>query len=244
MRLPMTVFAAFSFITLPCLVQADEHTQTSDAAPAIQAELTTLEQKASYTLGVDLAKNLAKQGLKIDARALAMGLDDALQQRPLALTPEQMNTAVMEAKKIMQAEQQAQREIQAEKNALAGKDFRQKYAEQEGVLVTESGILYKVLQQGEGQSPTPEDSIFAHYEGKFINGEVFDSSYKRGRALRIRTSDVIKGWGEVLQRMKPGDKWEVVIPPELAYGEKGAGDMIGPNETLLFTIELISFGKE
>ncbi|MBO1924563.1 FKBP-type peptidyl-prolyl cis-trans isomerase [Thiomicrorhabdus sp. 6S3-12] len=241
MRLTMTVFAAFSFITMPSLGQADEHTQTS--TPAIQAELTTLEQKASYTLGVDLAKNLAKQGLKIDARALAMGLDDALQQRPLALTPEEMNTAVMEAKKIMQAEQAAQRKIQAEKNALAGNEFRQKYAEQEGVLVTESGILYKVLQQGEGQSPTPEDNIFTHYEGKFINGKVFDSSYKRGRALRIRASDVIKGWGEILQRMKPGDKWEVVIPPELAYGEKGAGDMIGPNETLIFTIELISFGK-
>ncbi|QKI89518.1 FKBP-type peptidyl-prolyl cis-trans isomerase [Thiomicrorhabdus xiamenensis] len=241
MRLPMTVFAAFSFITHPSLTQADEHTQS---APTIQAELTTIEQKASYTLGVDLAKNLAKQGLKIDARALAMGLDDALQQRSLALTPEEMNTAVMEAKKIMQAEQEAQRKIQAEKNTQAGKDFRQKYAAQEGVLETQSGILYKVLQQGEGQSPTPEDSIFAHYEGKFINGKIFDSSYKRGRALRIQTSDVIKGWGEILQRMKPGDKWEVVIPPELAYGEKGAGDMIGPNETLLFTIELISFGKE
>ncbi|MDX1352468.1 MAG: FKBP-type peptidyl-prolyl cis-trans isomerase, partial [Thiomicrorhabdus sp.] len=99
----------------------------------------------------------------------------------------------------------------------------------------------KIIKEGKGKSPTDDDTIFAHYQGSFIDGTVFDSSYKRGTPLKFQMSNVIKGWGEVLKLMKPGDKWEVVIPSELAYGEKGAGETIGPNKTLLFTIELIQF---
>lgn len=230
---------------LPILALSLMTASTSVFAEAEQSiQLETLEQKTSYTLGVDIAKNLGKQGLEIDIDAFSMGLSDALQGRPLALTPEAMAQAIDEAKQQMLAKLEAQRKVEGEKNAAAGEKFRAEFAKEEGTLTTESGILYQIMQQGEGASPTDDDSIFAHYEGSFIDGKVFDSSYKRGRALKLYTSDVIKGWGEVLKMMKPGSKWKVVIPPELAYGEKGAGDVIGPNSTLVFTIELISFGKE
>ncbi|MBN2646979.1 MAG: FKBP-type peptidyl-prolyl cis-trans isomerase [Thiotrichales bacterium] len=234
LRLPFALLCALGFTAQTAVAQS----------PAPHPQLSTIEQQASYTLGVDLAKNLRQEGLEIDAKALSMGLQDALNGAPLALSEAQMSQAIQEAQKMMQAKQEAARKVEAEKNAQAGNAYRLKYAEQSGVLTTKSGILYKVLTQGEGQSPSTEDSIFTHYEGRFIDDKVFDSSYQRGRALKIRATDVIKGWGEILQMMKPGDKWEVVIPPELAYGEKGAGEMIGPNQTLIFTIELISFGKE
>lgn len=232
MRLPIL---ALSVITASTSVLAE-----TEQAP----QLDSFEQRTSYTLGVDIAKNIGKQGLDIDIDAFSMGLSDALQGKPLALSPEEMTQAVEKAKQKMMAKLEAQRKIQGEKNAAAGLEFRTEFAKEDKTLTTKSGILYQVLEQGKGSSPTDEDSIFAHYEGAFIDGKVFDSSYKRGRALKLHTSDVIKGWGEVLKMMKPGSKWKVVIPPELAYGEKGAGDVIGPNSTLVFTIELISFGKE
>ncbi|CAN8140603.1 FKBP-type peptidyl-prolyl cis-trans isomerase [Thiomicrorhabdus sp. 6S2-11] len=206
--------------------------------------LETVEEKTSYTLGVDLAKSLGDNGFVPNSRALAQGLLDALEGRPLLLTPEQMTAAIEETKKKLMAIKMEERNKLAEENLKKGNEFRAKFAKQDKTLTTEDGILYQVLEQGKGSSPTDEDSIYAHYEGSFINGEVFDSSYKRGRALKLYTSDVIKGWGKILKMMKPGSKWKVVIPPELAYGENGAGDVIGPNSTLVFTIELISFGKE
>ncbi|BBP45573.1 peptidyl-prolyl cis-trans isomerase Mip [Thiosulfatimonas sediminis] len=232
MRLSILVLSLFS-LSCSALAHAEANTKPE-----------TLEQRTSYTLGVDIAKNLSEQGLDIDIPAFSMGLNDALQGKTLALTADEMSDAIEQAKQKMLAKRQAERQAQAAENAQAGDQFRSEFAKQDKTLTTANGILYQVLQEGKGDSPSDDDSIYAHYEGTFINGEVFDSSYKRGRALKLQTSDVIKGWGEVLKMMKPGSKWKVVIPPELAYGKKGAGDVIGPNATLVFTIELISFGKE
>ncbi|MBF6058346.1 FKBP-type peptidyl-prolyl cis-trans isomerase [Thiomicrorhabdus heinhorstiae] len=239
MRLASTSLLAIALATSSTLSVASEK-------PAGKAELTTLEQKASYTLGTNLAQNLKKQGLNIDVKAFSMGLDDALNDRPLSLSEQEMMQAVTETKKMMLEKQAAEKEAQIKNNQAESKAFIEKYAKEDGVKKTDNGLLYKILQSGDakGSSPSDSDTIFAHYEGRFIDGKVFDSSYQRGTALKLKTANVIKGWGEVLKMMKPGDKWEVVIPPEMAYGARGAGDVIGPDKTLIFTIELVSFNKD
>jgi len=132
---------------------------------------------------------------------------------------------------------------QAEINAKAGKAFLAENAKKDGVKTTASGLQYKVIQAGSGASPTEDNKLTAHYEGRLLDGSVFDSSYERGTPLQFYMNNVIKGWQEALSMMKPGSKWEVYIPSQLAYGEKGAGQRIEPNSTLIFTVELITFDE-
>lgn len=211
-------------------------------SPAIANDsLKTVEQKASYTLASDLAKEFKQQGLNIDTKAFMLGLEDALNDRPAQLTDDEMLQAITTVKKQMLEKQQADRKALAEANSKKGQAYLAENAKKEGVKSLASGIQYKVIKSGKGNSPTEDDIIFAHYEGKFLDGKVFDSSYERGTPLKFNMTNMIKGWAEVMKMMKPGDKWEVVIPSSLAYGEKGARDRIGPNETLVFIIELIEF---
>ena len=127
----------------------------------------------------------------------------------------------------------------ADKNYKAGQDFLAENKKKDGVKTTKSGLQYKVVKSGEGKTPKASDKVVAHYEGRLISGKVFDSSIKRGSPATFPVNGVIKGWQEALQLMKEGDKWQVFIPSELAYGEKGVGRNIGPNEALIFDIELI-----
>lgn len=207
------------------------------------SSLKTIEQKASYTLATDLAKNFQEQGLSIDIPAFTLGLEDALNNRQLKLSEKEMTEAITAAKKQMMEKQEADRKVLAEANIAEGKKFLAENAKKPGVKTLENGIQYEVIKSGKGNSPTEDDVIFAHYEGKLIDGTVFDSSYKRGTPLKFEMGNVIRGWGEILKIMKPGDKWKVAIPADLAYGKRGAGDRIGPNKTLVFTIELIQFSK-
>lgn len=211
---------------------------------AASAELKTVEQKASYTLGMDIANNLRKQGLDVDANALTQGLRDALANKPSRLSEEEMLNSINEIKQRMQSKQLAQQEKVASNNLAAGEKFLADNAKKPGIKTLEKGVQYKVLSEGKGKSPTTDDTIFAHYAGRLINGKEFDSSYKRGAPLEFKMHNVIAGWGIALKHMKPGSKWEVYIPADQAYGARGAGNAIGPNETLIFTIELIQFKQD
>ncbi len=131
----------------------------------------------------------------------------------------------------------------AAKNQTEGEAFLTENAKKEGVVVTASGLQYKVLEAGEGDSPMPSDVVTVHYRGTLVDGTQFDSSYDRGQPATFPVGGVIAGWTEALQLMKPGAKWQLVIPADLAYGERGAGQVIGPNSTLLFDVELISVEK-
>jgi FKBP-type peptidyl-prolyl cis-trans isomerase FklB len=133
--------------------------------------------------------------------------------------------------------------VDAEKNIKAGEEFLAANKVKEGVVTTESGLQYKVIEEGSGPKPSPTDNVTVHYKGTLINGEEFDSSYKRNQPATFPVNGVIKGWTEALQLMSKGSKWELYIPSEIAYGAQGAGGAIGPNEVLIFEVELLEINK-
>ena len=210
----------------------------------VQAQQVALEtdiQKYSYAVGTRIAAQLLGQfgnnDADVDMKALAAGINDTVNGGDRLMTDE-------EAVAIIQSRQQA---IEAEASAAAGAAtaegaaWREENAKVEGVTQTDSGLQYSVISSGnEGApSPGPSDTVVVHYRGTLLDGTEFDSSYSRGVPATFPLNGIIPGWKEVLQLMRAGDKWNVVIPPELAYGERGAGGAIGPNQTLLFEIELI-----
>ena len=152
-----------------------------------------------------------------------------------------MTSVQMEAAlEMFQQQQNLRRNTAAETGQSRGKAFQAEYSQRQGVMVTASGLQYRVIEMGEGRSPGPADTVVVHYVGQLIDGTEFDSSRGRGTPATFSLGGIIPGWREALQLMREGDVWEVVIPSELAYGAQGAGASIGPNETLVFEIELIS----
>lgn len=207
---------------------------------AIQAaELDTQKKKFSYTLGYQFGQQMKQDGIQVDAEAFAAGIDDVLKGNDLQLSLEQMKAALQAGREALLKEQQ-----EKEQAALAaGKAFREQHAKQQGVVVLPSGLQYRVLKEGKGTPPAATAQVTVNYRGTLTDGTVFDSSYKRGKPTTFSLDKVIPGFKEAITRMKPGARWEVVMPPELAYGEKGAGGAIGPNETLVFEIELLPDNK-
>ena len=156
------------------------------------------------------------------------------------LTDEEINTEMSAFQERRQAEAEVERVAQAKSNLEAGRAYMEEMSANEDVQTTESGLQYIVMEPGEGDNPVAADSVEVHYEGRLIDGSVFDSSIERGQTVTFGLTQVIPGWTEGLQLMKPGGKFKLIIPPELGYGEGGAGQMIGPNATLVFDVELIS----
>jgi len=154
-----------------------------------------------------------------------------------------MATEIQAFQKEMQAKMVAEMQALAAKNKAAGEAFLAENAKKEGVVVTDSGLQYKIIEEGEGPSPGPSDMATVNYRGTLIDGTQFDSSYDRGQPATFPVGGVIAGWTEALQLMKPGAKWQLFIPADLAYGERGAGKDIGPNSTLVFDVELLSVEK-
>ena len=210
------------------------------AAADEQSLIRTDQQMVSYTLGYQIGGQLAAQiregGLDLDPEAFAQAIADVLSGRPPAITSTQMEAAL----EILQQQQNARRDTAAETGQSRGEAFQVEYSQRQGVVVTASGLQYRVIETGEGRSPGPADTVVVHYVGQLIDGTEFDSSRGRGTPATFSLGGIILGWQEALQLMREGDIWEVVIPSELAYGAQGAGASIGPNETLIFEIELIS----
>ena len=195
--------------------------------------LKTDMEKVSYSLGVNIATGLKQQGWELDAKTLATAISDVINGNELAISEQEANT-------ILQSYQQKLRNKTLEANSEAGKAFLDENAKREEVTTTASGLQYEVLEEGEGDSPKATDEVEVHYHGTLIDGSVFDSSVERGQPANFAVNKVIAGWTEALQLMKPGAKYKLFIPSNLAYGERGAGQMIGPNSTLIFEVELIS----
>lgn len=201
-------------------------------APVIKEEI--IMDSISYSLGVLIAQNLKQQGIEaIDATSLADAVNDVLTGKPLKIPLEK-------AQMMFQDHMKKQSEKANAGVIAAGKEYLIANAKKEGVRTTESGLQYEVLKDGAGASPTPNQQVTVHYEGTLIDGTVFDSSYERNSPATFGVTQVIGGWVEALQMMKPGDKWKLTIPQELAYGERGAPPTIPPFATLIFTVEMIS----
>ena len=214
-----------------------------ESTTAPETKLDNPKTRISYTIGVNIGQDFKTQNMDIDPDVLMMGLKDTMSGKELQLTEDEMVQEIQKFQEEMQAKVVAEMEEKATKNKAEGEAFLAENAKQEGVVVTESGLQYKVVEPGEGDSPGPADVATVHYRGTLIDGTQFDSSYDRGQPATFPVGGVIAGWTEALQLMKPGAKWQLVIPAELAYGDRGAGQDIGPNTTLLFDVELISVEK-
>ncbi len=187
----------------------------------------------SYSLGVLVAQNLKQQGLdSVNAESFANGIEDVLQDNEL-----QISTS--DANQIVQNHLNAQNAKKYEEKIQAGKAFLQENAKRETVTEMPSGLQYEVLQPGQGESPSAQDTVKVHYHGELLDGTVFDSSVERNEPVTFGVKQVIPGWVEALQLMKPGAKWKLYVPYDLAYGERGAGPKIGPYETLVFQVQLL-----
>ncbi|MBU0677498.1 MAG: FKBP-type peptidyl-prolyl cis-trans isomerase [Verrucomicrobia bacterium] len=201
--------------------------------------METLQQKASYAMGADMAGGFKSREIEIDPDLFIKGFQDVMAGGELALSEEEFRQVMMDYRTQMQEKQQAKRLEMTEKNQQEGEEFLAKNKDAEGVQVTESGLQYLVLKEGEGDAPQASDTVTVHYTGKLLNGEVFDSSVDRGVPATFNLQGVIKGWTEGVQLMKPGASYRFFIPPDLAYGARGAGPKIGPNATLIFDVELL-----
>lgn len=210
----------------------------SAALQAQEQSLETLEERAGYTLGINVGSGLQSQGFasEISIDALMLGIRDALADDP-RLSEDEMMAAIQEFTMQQQERQQAEQEVRSAEQ----RQFLAENAERDDVVTTESGLQYRVLEEGEDDAPSPEatDTVDVHYHGTLIDGTVFDSSVERGTPMTLQLNRVIPGWTEGLQLMQVGDRYRFFIPAELAYGENGAGEVVGPNSTLIFDVELL-----
>ena len=205
--------------------------------------LTTETDKLSYSIGADLGKNFKKQGIEINPAAMTKGLQDGAAGSQLLLSEEQMKEVLNTFQKNLLAKRQAEFTKTADANKAKGEAFLSQNKTKEGVIALASGLQYKIIQAGTGVKPSKDDTVTVDYTGKLIDGQVFDSSEKTGKPATFKVSQVIPGWTEALQLMPAGSTWEVYIPSALAYGPRSVGGPIGPNETLVFKIHLISVQK-
>ena len=216
---------------------AGMQTTAAEDGPKLESSL----QRLSYMIGLQVGQALRQQGIdEIDAAAIATALDDVFENRRPRLTLEEMQAA----QAAFQSERATRQNRQAADNLAAGEAFLASNANNEGVEQTPDGLQYRVLRAGEGATPTAEDRVVVHYRGRLLDGTEFDSSYGRGEPAEFMLGAVIPGWQAALQLMPAGSHWEVWIPAGLAYGERGAGGSIGPNQTLHFEIELLEIMPE
>src|SRR5262249_6151239 len=226
-------------------------TPTPAAKPSPASPFTDQKDKVSYAIGMSIATSIRRQPVEVNPDVLAEGLKDGLAGKA-KMSEEESREVLKQLQSDLQAKAaerakaaEAEREKSGEANKKEGDAFLAANKTKEGVKTLPSGLQYKIVKEGTGPKPTASDTVTCNYRGTLINGTEFDSSYKRGQPASFAVSGVIKGWTEALQLMPVGSKWDLYIPPDLAYGARGAGGDIGPNATLLFEVELLSIqGKE
>jgi FKBP-type peptidyl-prolyl cis-trans isomerase FklB len=207
----------------------------STASVWAAAELNTEKQKLSYALGAYFSQGISQQDVDMDIPAFMQAVEDVLNKTQLKLSDEELQTVLTQYQQKLADE----RNSSASSNKTASENFLAENKKKEGVVTLPNGMQYKVLKEGSGPKPKSDSEVQVHYHGTHINGQVFDSSYDRGEPILLSLTQVIKGWQEALPLMSVGSKYQFYIPAELAYGERGAGTSIGPNEALVFDIELL-----
>lgn len=221
--------AALSIVLLASAVYAKEN-----------IVLKNDKDKVSYVIGLDIGKNFKSQSMDIDPNILLEGIKDALSGNKPLMTDEEVQNVMTNFRKEMMAKQTERMREAGETNKKEGETFLAGNKKKEGVVTLPSGLQYKIIKDGSGAKPKPTDTVSVNYRGALIDGTEFDSSYKRGEPASFKVTGVIPGWTEALQLMKAGSKWQLFIPSNLAYGERGAGRDITPNASLIFDVELLS----
>jgi len=206
--------------------------------------LKNQKDKVSYVIGMDIGTNLKKQSIDVDPDILAKGIKDGFSGGKSLLSEQEVREIMAAFQKEMMAKQEELNKKLGEKNKKEGEGFLAENKKKEGVKTLPSGLQYKVIKAGTGKKPKLTDTVTTHYRGTLIDGTEFDSSYRRGQPATFPINGVIPGWTEALQLMQEGAKWQLFVPPNLAYGERGAGRQIGPNATLIFEVELISIQEK
>ncbi len=206
--------------------------------------LTTQKDKVSYAIGLNIGKGLHRDSIDVDPKLIERGLQDGLANGKALMTDEQVQATMTELQAQVHQKMEAQRKQAEETNKKEGDAFLAANKTKPGVIALPSGLQYKIVKEGTGPKPTATDSVVCNYRGTLIDGKEFDSSEKHGGPATFPVNGVIKGWTEALQLMPVGSKWQLFVPPDLAYGARGAGADIGPNETLVFDVELVSIAKK
>jgi FKBP-type peptidyl-prolyl cis-trans isomerase FklB len=219
---------------------AAQTAQTPATGAAAPSTFATDKEKDSYALGVNIGRSLKRQKVDLDTSSVMRGMKDALAGSQSLLTDPEIDAALKQLAGQAQQVQDAELAKAGEANMKEGEEFLAANKTKDGVVTLPSGLQYKILTTGTGAKPKASDTVVCNYRGTFINGTEFDSSYKRGQPASFPVGGVIKGWTEALQLMPVGSKWQLFVPPDLAYGQRGAGGAIGPNQTLVFDVELIS----
>jgi FKBP-type peptidyl-prolyl cis-trans isomerase FklB len=218
--------------------------QAAPKRPAAKAPtplvLKTPKDKTSYAMGMNFGTGLRKQSIDIDPAILARGLKDSFSNGKTLLTEDQARTILTELQNDIRKKQQQMAQLLGDTNKKEGIAFLEANKTKDGVVTLPSGLQYKILQEGTGPKPTATDKVVCNYRGTLLDNTEFDSSYKRGQPATFPVTGVIKGWTEALQLMPVGSKWQLFVPAELAYGDRGAGGQIPPNATLIFEVELLS----
>ncbi|MCK5695632.1 MAG: FKBP-type peptidyl-prolyl cis-trans isomerase [Desulfobacula sp.] len=200
-------------------------------------EKVDFEKQISYALGHDIFDKL-KENFELDPEFFMMGAKDSHEKQP-KLTEEKLRQILISYQRLARQKQIERIKMESKENREKGLKFLEENKQKQGVVTLPSGLQYRVLIEGDGPLPKATDTVECHYKGILIDGTVFDSSYQRGKPATFQVGGVIQGWIEALQMMKVGSKWELTIPPDLAYGDRGAGDLIKPGATLIFDVELL-----
>jgi len=215
-------------------------TTAAKAATGSKVTLDTQQKKASYAMGMNLGRNLHTQKIDVNSDALIQGLRDGMSGAKPAMTEEEAREVLTQFQNQMRTKMQAEASQAAAKNKAEGEKFLAENKTKPGVTTLPSGLQYKIITAGTGPKPSATDTVVCNYKGSLLNGKEFDSSYKRGEPTTFPVNGVIKGWTEALQMMPVGSKWQLFIPADLAYGDRGAGQDIEPGSTLIFEVELVS----
>ncbi|GAB1266039.1 FKBP-type peptidyl-prolyl cis-trans isomerase [Aurantivibrio infirmus] len=243
------IVAASAVFTVACSEKNQPQSLTAEEAETVaaaeQLDLVTLDERFSYAYGVDLADKFKREGIDLNVALMMAGMKDVFSGGEVKMSAEEVASTTRNYEKLHYEKKEAERVVMAEKNKKEGEAFLEANAKREGVTVTESGLQYKIITEGSGDyKPAELDEVTVHYVGTFIDGTEFDSSYTRNKPHVTIVKQLIEGWVEALQLMTVGAKWELTIPAELAYGEEGSGNYVGPNAVLIFEVELLDIKKE
>lgn len=226
--------------SLPLLLLS---TITLNTVAEDQTALVDDTAKINYSVGYRIGSDFRYQDIEIRPEAVIRGIQDAMNDNQGQMTAAEMQQVMVDLGKRLSGKKRELRKAHLQQLKEQSKAFHQTNSDNPSITTTESGLQYRILEQGHGKQAASTDKVLVHYTGKLVDGTIFDSSINRGKAASFRVDRVIKGWTEALQLMKAGDRWQLYIPPDLAYGEKGAPPKIPPHSTLIFDVELISIGK-